>query len=45
MAAIRASDNYRPGLALVAEVEGEVVGHVMVSYVGLVSEPGEPVSP
>jgi len=35
VAAIRASENYRPGLALVAELDGEIVGHVMVSFVGL----------
>ena len=33
--AIRASDAYVPELALVAELEGSVVGHVMVSFVGL----------
>jgi putative acetyltransferase len=33
--AIRASDAYLPELALVAELEGAVVGHVMISYVGL----------
>ena len=35
MEAIRASDAYLPELALVAELEGSVVGHVMVSFVGL----------
>jgi len=33
--AIRASDAYVPELALVAEADGEVVGHVMFSYVTL----------
>jgi putative acetyltransferase len=33
--AIRASENFVPELALVAEVEGHVVGHVMVSLVVL----------
>jgi putative acetyltransferase len=33
--AIRASANYIPQLSLVAEVEGEVVGHVMISYASL----------
>jgi putative acetyltransferase len=32
---IRDSDGYVPELALVAEDEGQVVGHVLVSYVGL----------
>jgi putative acetyltransferase len=35
VAAIRSSDRYLPDLALVAEQDGEVVGHVMVSLVGL----------
>ncbi len=33
--AIRASDNFVPALSLVAEVEGEVVAHVMLSYATL----------
>ena len=33
--AIRESDDFLPDLSLVAEVEGQVVGHVMVSHVGL----------
>ena len=33
--AIRASDAYVPELALVAEADGEVVGHVMFSYATL----------
>lgn len=33
--AIRNSDGYVPALTLVAEQDGEVVGHVMLSYVGL----------
>jgi putative acetyltransferase len=33
--AIRASDRYVPELSLVAEEDGEVVGHVMLSYVDL----------
>jgi putative acetyltransferase len=32
---IRASSHYVPELALVAEEEGEVIGHVMFSYVAL----------
>ena len=32
--AIRASAGYVPELAFVAEDDGEVVGHVMLSYVG-----------
>src|SRR6476659_8531283 len=35
VAAIRASPEYVPELALVAELGGEVVGHVMVSWTGL----------
>jgi putative acetyltransferase len=35
VAAVRASPDYVPALALVAEVDGEVVGHVMVSWTGL----------
>jgi putative acetyltransferase len=38
--AIRASDAYVAELALVAEVDGAVVGHVMISYVGLEDEQG-----
>jgi putative acetyltransferase len=33
--AIRASEGYVPELAFVAEADGEVVGHVLLSYVGL----------
>lgn len=33
--AIRASDNFIPELSLVAELDGQIVGHVMVSFVGL----------
>ena len=36
--AIRATDRFVPGLSLVAEVDGAVAGHVLVSYVDL--EPG-----
>jgi putative acetyltransferase len=32
---IRASENFVPELSLVAEVGEEIVGHVMISYVGL----------
>ena len=32
---IRASDAFVPELSLVAEAEGEIVGHVLLSYVGL----------
>lgn len=34
--AIRGSEQYVPELALVAEVDGRVVGHVMISYASLV---------
>lgn len=33
--AIRASDGFVSELSLVAELDGEVVGHVLLSYVGL----------
>ena len=33
--AIRDSDGYVPELSLVAELDGRIVGHVMLSYVGL----------
>ncbi len=33
--AIRASSNFVPDLSLVAEIHGNVVGHVMISYAGL----------
>jgi len=33
--AIRASDRAIPALSLVADIDGEVVGHVMISYVDL----------
>ncbi len=33
--AIRDSENFVPELSLVAELDGQVVGHVMLSYVGL----------
>ena len=36
--AIRASDRFVPSLSLVAEVDGAVVGHAMLSYVDI--EPG-----
>jgi len=32
---LRASDNYVPDLALVAEEEGKVVGHIVFSYITL----------
>jgi putative acetyltransferase len=35
VAAIRASVNFIPELSLVAEVDHQIVGHVMISYVGL----------
>lgn len=38
---IRASPEYVPELALVAEVDGEVVGHVMVSHATLRSVDGD----
>ena len=39
--AIRASPNFVPEWSLVAEVDGRVVGHVMVSFVGLHDETNE----
>ena len=36
---IRASENFVPELSLVAEQQGEVVGHVPLSYVGLEGTP------
>lgn len=39
VSAIRRSDCYVPGLSLVAEVDGAVVGHVLVSYVDVVPGP------
>ena len=36
---IRGSDNYVPRLALVAEEEGDVVGHTMLSYAALEGRP------
>jgi putative acetyltransferase len=41
VAAIRASEYYVPDLALVAEEEGDIVGHVMFSYVRLAGPEGE----
>lgn len=35
---IRSSDRYCPSLAIVAELEGAIVGHILFSYVDLVSE-------
>ncbi|MBX9255754.1 N-acetyltransferase [Desmonostoc muscorum CCALA 125] len=35
---IRCSDRYIPELALVAEIEGAVVGHILFSYIDLVHE-------
>lgn len=35
---IRRSDNYVPDLALVAEKEGDIVGHILLSYVKLRGE-------
>ena len=37
-AAIRASENFVPEWSLVADLRGRIVGHVMVSYVGLHDE-------
>lgn len=36
--AIRASDRFVPELSLVAEAEGEIIGHVLLSYVDLAGE-------
>jgi len=33
--AIRRSDAYVPELSLVAEMDGRIVGHLLLSYVGL----------
>ncbi len=38
--AIRGSVNFIPELSLVAELEGQVVGHVMISHVGLEDSSG-----
>ena len=38
--AIRGSESFIDGLSLVAELAGAVVGHVMISYVGLRSSDG-----
>lgn len=35
---IRRSDHYIPELALVAELDGAVVGHILLSYIELVGE-------
>ena len=35
VAAIRASSNFVPELSIVAEIHGNIAGHVMVSYAGL----------
>jgi putative acetyltransferase len=40
IAAIRASENYLPELALVAELDGEVVGQIMVSRLPLITASG-----
>lgn len=40
---IRQSDRFIPALSLVAEIDGEVVGHILFSYVDLVSEEKLPV--
>jgi putative acetyltransferase len=39
--AIRASPNFVPELSLVAERQGHVVGHVMVSFVALIDDDAE----
>ena len=41
VAAIRASPNYLPELALVAELGGEIAGHIMVSLLPLATDAGE----
>lgn len=41
VARIRASDRYVPELALVAELDGQIVGHVMISGATLVHAAGE----
>ncbi len=38
---IRASPEYVPEMALVAEVDGEIVGHVMVSYAVIRNDDGD----
>lgn len=40
VAAIRASAEFVPGLSLVAELDGRVVGHVMISGASLATEDG-----
>jgi len=40
---VRASDRYIPGLALVAERHGEVLGYVLFSHVELMCETSSPV--
>lgn len=36
--AIRESKNYVPEYSLVAEINGRIIGHVMLSYIGIVDE-------
>ncbi len=38
--AIRASEHYRPELALVAELEGDIIGHIMISGCTIAAEQG-----
>jgi putative acetyltransferase len=40
---IRRSDRYIPDLALVAELNGQIVGHILFSYIDLVGEEPLPV--
>ncbi|MBD2694539.1 GNAT family N-acetyltransferase [Anabaena catenula] len=35
---IRSSDRYIPELSLVIEIQGKIVGHILYSYINLVSE-------
>ena len=42
--AIRRSDRYVPGLSIVAEIEGHLVGHLLLSHVDLVDERDAPVA-
>jgi putative acetyltransferase len=36
--AIRNSENYIPELSLVAEIDGNIVGHILLSYIHIVSK-------
>ena len=42
---IRSSENYVPELSFVAESDGKIVGHTMLSYVDLVGDAVSPPGP